>query len=310
MSQKMAITGGAGFIGSNLAEALAKENEVIIIDDLSSGKLENLAGIEAKFVRGSITDKELLRNEFLDVDCIFHLAAVPSVQKSIEDPIRINQINLDGTLNVLIAARDAEVKHMVFASSAAVYGDSSEVPKKEYMVPQPKSPYAVTKVAGEHYCKVFSEIYGLQTVVLRLFNVFGPKQDPNSEYSGVISRFISSILTSLDPVVFGDGEQTRDFVFVNDAVRAFILASRSKSSKTYNVARGQGASLNQLIQIIGKIVGSEIRPRFLDARSGDIKHSLADISEAESIGYYPRFPLEEGLKRTVDWMSKYILLNK
>lgn len=297
----MAITGGAGFIGSNLAEALAKENQVVVIDDLSTGNMQNLVSIEAQLFKGSITDLELLRRAFHGIDCVFHLAAIASVQKSIEEPLRTNQLNVEGTLNVLVAARDAGVKRLVFASSAAVYGDSLELPKRESMVPQPKSPYAVTKVAGEHYCRVFSDIYGLETVSLRFFNVFGPRQDPSSEYSGVISKFISAVLAGRMPIVFGDGEQTRDFVFVKDVVRACILASWCKQG-VYNVARGQSTSLNQLVEMVGRALSRKILPVYAEPKAGDIRHSIADVSMARSIGYDPQISAEEGVYETIKWM--------
>ncbi len=300
MSQKFAITGGAGFIGSNLAEALASENEVIVIDDLSSGKLQNLDGINAHSIKGSVTDLSLLRSAFEDVDCVFHLAAIASVQKSVEDPVRSNEVNIGGTLNALVAARDAGVKRVVFASSAAVYGDSPTLPKKEDMMPDPMSPYAVTKLAGEHYCRVFQELYGMDTVALRFFNVFGPKQDPSSEYSGVISRFISAVLKGEQPVVYGDGEQTRDFVFVKDVVRACEIAAAGEATSVYNVARGESTSLNKLVRILGEITGKDVQARYAPARAGDIRHSLADV---EKLGYRPEHTVDEGLKETVEWFA-------
>jgi nucleoside-diphosphate-sugar epimerase len=307
MSLKMAVTGGAGFIGSNLVRRLAEENEVLVIDDLSAGKMENLAGVDAQIIVGTIADLEMLKSAFQDVDCIFHLAAIASVQKSIDDPLETNKTNLGGTLNVLLAARDAGARRMIFASSAAVYGDTLQLPKREDMVPQPKSPYAITKLAGEHYCRVFHEIYGLETASLRFFNVFGPWQDPNSEYSGVISKFISAVRSGRNPLVFGDGTQTRDFVFVDDVVRACILACRGKVGGPCNIARGQSTSLNQLLQMIGNATGDDIRPIYAAPRPGDIMHSLADISLARSIGYKPEFSIEDGLKKTMDWMYEQII---
>jgi len=301
--QKLAITGGAGFIGSNLAEALAEENEVVVLDDLSTGKLGNLAGIKAKLVKGSITDLELLKRTFEDVDCVFHLAAVASVQKSVEDPIRTNQVNIYGTLNVLLAARDAGVKRVVFASSSAVYGDDPQLPKREDMMPKPCSPYAVAKLAGEQYSKVFEELYGLEATSLRFFNVFGPKQDPSSEYSGVISRFIAAALNGRKPTIFGDGEQTRDFVYVADVVRALILAESSSKTGIFNVARGENVSLNRLLRMIARDAGIEAAARYGPPRPGDIMHSLADITKAQAIGYSPRWSIEEGLRETVRWFG-------
>jgi len=296
----LAITGGAGFIGSNLAQLLAQNNQVVIIDDLSTGKQENLAGINATLIEGSILDLDLLQSAFQGVKCVFHQAAIASVQKSVQDPIGTSRVGIEGTLNVLVAARDAGVKKVVYASSAAVYGDSPQLPKKEDMCPQPQSPYAVSKVAGEHFCRTFQELYGLETVALRYFNVFGPGQDPTSEYSGVISKFISAMANGLQPTIYGDGEQTRDFVYVKDVVRANIQASQSGRG-VYNIASGKRTSLNQLLAIIGEIFGRDPRPKYERARSGDIRDSLADISHALEIGYMPEYSLESGLEETIKW---------
>lgn len=303
MPKKVVITGGAGFIGSNLAGALEDEREVIVVDDLSMGKRENLRGIEAGLIEGSITDPKLLKDAFDGADCVFHLGAIASVQRSVEDPLLVNEVNLNGTLSVLIAARDAGVRRIVFASTAAVYGTSPMLPKKEDMLPDPRSPYAVAKLSGEHYASVFQDLYGLEAVALRFFNVFGPRQDPSSEYSGVISRFISAVLKGERPVIYGDGEQTRDFVFVNDVVRACILASESSATGVFNIARGESISLNQLLSLLGRISGREVVPKLAEPRAGDIRHSLADIKKAEMIGYRPKHTVEEGLRRTVEWFS-------
>jgi nucleoside-diphosphate-sugar epimerase len=300
MSQKFVITGGSGFIGSHLAEALAKQNDVAVIDDLSAGKLENLAGLNITFLKGSITDQELLKQSFQDAACVFHLAAIASVKKSIDDPARTNKVGIEGTLNVLIAARDAGVRRVVLASSAAVYGSSPQLPKSEDMMPEPISPYAISKLAGEHYARVFQELYGLQTVSLRYFNVFGPKQDPSSEYSGVISRFISALQSGKQPVIFGDGEQTRDFVYVRDVVKANILASHAATG-VFNIASGKSTSLNMLLATIGRIMGIEVHPRHEAIRPGDIRHSLADIGRARSLGYSPAYSLEDALAETIRW---------
>lgn len=301
MSRKIAITGGAGFIGSNLAEVLAKNDDVIIVDDLSFGRRENLQGINARLVQGSINDLHLLCRSLEGIDCVFHLAAIASVQRSVEDPARSNDVNLDGTLNVLLAARDCGVRRVVFASSSAVYGDDQELPKKEDMLPKPSSPYAVAKLAGEHYARVFQELYGVQTTSLRFFNVFGPKQDPSSQYSGVISRFIAEALDGREPTIYGDGEQTRDFVYVADVVRALILAASSSKTGIFNVARGKSVSLNRLLQMIGKAAGIEVVAKYGPPRPGDIRHSLADVRAAQLIGYSPNWSVEEGLRETVQW---------
>jgi UDP-glucose 4-epimerase len=303
MSHKFIITGGAGFIGSNLAEALAKNNDVTVIDDLSAGKPENLAGLDVKFVKGSITNLDLLNQSFQGADCVFHQAAIASVKKSIDDPIRTNEVGISGTLNVLLAARDAGVRRVILASSAAVYGSSPQLPKTETMPPEPISPYAVTKLAGELYAKNFQELYGLQTVSLRYFNVFGPKQDPSSEYSGVISRFISALLSGNQPTIYGDGMQTRDFVYVKDVVKANILASHSATG-VYNIASGKSTSLNTLVATIANIIGVEPHPLYAAPRPGDIRHSLADISRARSLGYSPDYDLEEALRETIRWFGQ------
>jgi len=304
MSKKFVITGGAGFIGSNLAEALANENEVVVIDDLSTGMVENLAGLEVQLLKGSITDPGFLKDAFEGADCIFHQAGIASVKKSIEDPVRTDEVGIEGTLKVLIAAKDAGVRRVILASSAAVYGSSPELPKKEDMMPEPKSPYAVTKLAGEHYARVFRELYGLETVALRYFNVFGPKQDPSSEYSGVISRFIFSLLQGEQPIIYGDGQQTRDFVYVADVVKANILASRCSLPGVLNIARGKSISLNTLAATIGKVLQMEVRPRYEAPRAGDIRHSLADIGRARSIGYAPDYSIEDGLRETIRWYRR------
>lgn len=307
MSDKFVITGGAGFIGSNLAEALAQENVVVVIDDLSTGKEENLAGLDVHFIKGSITDPELLKEAFQGADCVFHQAAIASVKKSVENPSRTNMVGIDGTLNVLVAARDAGVRRVVQASSAAVYGSSPELPKREDMMPDPQSPYAVTKLANEHYARVFQELYGLEAVSLRYFNVFGPKQDPTSEYSGVISRFICALLNNELPVIYGDGEQTRDFVYVADVVKANLMACRSATGG-YNIACQKSISLNTLAEVMGGILGKKVHPRYELPRAGDIRHSLADISRAKGIGYYPDYSLEDGLIETIQWFRDGMVL--
>ena len=304
MSHKFVITGGAGFIGSNLAQSLSQDNQVVIVDDLSTGKLENLAGIDARLLRGSITDLPFLRAAFEGADCVFHLAAIASVKKSVEDPLRTNEVGIEGTLKVLVAARDAGIRRVIMASSAAVYGSSPELPKQEDMMPEPRSPYAVSKLAGEHYARVFQELYGLETVALRYFNVFGPKQDPSSEYSGVISRFISVLLKGEQPVIYGDGEQTRDFVYVADVVKANILASQGSASGVFNIACAESISLNVLAAKIGEILEREVRPRYEAPRPADIRHSLADIGKARSLGYIPDYSIKDGLKETIRWFQR------
>ena len=305
---KVVVTGGCGFIGSNIAEELIKKHYVVVIDDLSTGRIENIQSLQDKenfeFVRGNITDLDLLKQIFEDVDCIFHQAAIPSVQRSVENPLDTNEANIKGTLNVLIAARDCGVKKVVYASSSSVYGDTPELPKKENMKPNPQSPYAVSKLTGEYYCEVFSEIYGIKTVCLRYFNVYGPKQNPASEYAAVIPRFINRVLNNKPPIIFGDGNQTRDFTFVKDIVKANILAMEKNVEGVFNIAYGQQISINELANKIMEIVGVKLNPVYDKPRPGDIRNSLADISLAkQKLGYMPEYSLEKGLEVTIRWFS-------
>jgi UDP-glucose 4-epimerase len=304
---KVVVTGGAGFIGSNLAAELLKSFKVTIIDDLSTGRLENLEDIldRVEFTRGSVTDLDLLREAFVGAEAIFHQGAVPSVQRSVDNPLATNHANLDGTLNVLVAARDCGARKVIYASSSSVYGDTPTLPKREDMTPNPQSPYAVSKLAGEYYAQVFSELYGLETVSLRYFNVFGPRQDPGSDYAAVIPRFISRILQEKPPVIFGDGEQTRDFTFVKDVVAANILAMEGDVQGVFNIACGQRISLNELADRIMAISGMSLRPVYDAPRPGDIRDSLADISAARKrLGYRPEYDLQRGLEETVRWFSE------
>ncbi len=300
-NKKIVITGGAGFIGSNLARSLFADNEIIVIDNLLAGSYENISDIAAhiKFVRNDINDLDILRRESEFADYILHQAAIASVPKSVKDPIAANRNNVDGTLNVLVAARDCGVKRVIFASSSAVYGDASEMPLRETLPPRPMSPYAITKLAGEHYCRIFHEVYGLETVSLRYFNVFGPGQNPSSDYAAVIPKFIKAAEAGERPTIYGDGEQTRDFVFVQDVVRANILAcvAPQAAGKAINIAAGKGISLNQLLESLSIIFSRNIIPIYAAPRPGDIKHSLADISLAKNIlGYEPKVEIVEGLK--------------
>lgn len=304
---KVVVTGGAGFIGSNLAEALVEGGyDVVVVDDLSTGRIENLHTLRERLelVRGSITNLELLRDVLKGATCVFHQAAIPSVQRSVESPLATNEANVNGTLKVLIAARDCGVEKVVYASSSSVYGDTPELPKREDMVPEPLSPYAVSKLAGEHYCEVFSEVYGLKTVCLRYFNVYGPRQDPTSQYAAVIPSFITRVLDGKPPVIYGDGEQTRDFTFVKDVVRANILAME-RGEGVLNIACGRRVSINELAHKVMEIVGVELEPIYESPRQGDVRHSLADISRAKAeLGYEPAYDLVEGLKETMKWFQK------
>jgi len=302
--KKLVVTGGAGFIGSHLAEELARRGYyVVILDDLSTGRIENIELLlkkkDVEFIEGSITDLPLLRRLCQDADYMFHQAAIPSVVRSMENPQLTHEVNVTGTLNVLLAARDNGVKKVVYASSSSVYGDTPVLPKSEDMAPNPRSPYAVTKLAGEYYCRVFQEAYGLSTVCLRYFNIYGPRQDPNSQYAAVIPSFIKKASGKSPPVIFGDGEQTRDFTFVKDAVEANILAAESNATDMFNVGRSESTTINQLAQLIIKLTGNNVEPIHVKPRPGDVRHSLADISKAKTLGYNPKYSLEEGLRETI-----------
>jgi UDP-glucose 4-epimerase len=306
---KAVVTGGAGFIGANLAEELAnKGSEVIILDNLATGKMENITALlksaQVRFVKGIVTNQELLRGIFDEVDCVFHQAAIPSVQRSVENPLITNEVNVNGTLNVLFAAKECGVEKVVYASSSSVYGDTPEMPKREDMKTNPKSPYAVSKLTGEQYCVVFGEVYGLKTVCLRYFNVYGPKQDPSSEYAAVIPRFITRVLENKPPIIYGDGTQTRDFTFVKDVVHANILAMEKDGEGVFNIASGESISINELaLKIIG-MNGKDLKPVYTEPRKGDIKHSLAAVSLAkEKLGYECEYSLEKGLKETIEYFS-------
>jgi UDP-glucose 4-epimerase len=301
---KIVITGGAGFIGSHLAEELTRQDHhVIILDDLSTGRKENAEALLSKdnteFVQGSITELPLLQKIFLGIDFVFHQAAVTSVPRSIKNPQLAHEANATGTLNVLLAARDNGVRKVIYASSSSVYGDTPTLPKKEDMPPNPQSPYAVSKLTGEYYCRVFQRVYGLPTVCLRYFNVYGPRQDPDSPYAAVIPAFLKKLFQGDSPVIYGDGEQTRDFTFVKDAVAANILAAESEATGTFNVGRGDRISINELAGLAVRLIGNNVEPVYKEPRPGDVKHSLADISRLKAFGYRPKFSLEEGLRETI-----------
>lgn len=303
---KAVVTGGAGFIGSHLVEALlAQDYQVAVIDDLSSGKLNNIKELLSRiqFEQGSVSDFPLLKELLRNADYVFHLAAIASVPKSIDDPRASHEVNATGTINVLLAALQNKVKKIVFSSSAAVYGDVTTLPVKEEMTPCPLSPYAAGKLAAESYCQVFSHVYQLPTVSLRYFNVYGPRQDPKSQYAAVVPRFISSALEGKPPTIFGDGEQTRDFISVKDAVDAALLAARSDMCGVFNISSGEGVSINRLAELIIKLTGKKLKPIHQEERDGDIKHSLADISRARAFGFEPRYSLEGGLAETLRWFT-------
>lgn len=308
------VTGGGGFIGSNLTEALLRAGEdVRVLDDFSTGRRANLeqapawalaGGGRFELREGDIREAATCRVAVEDVDYVLHQAAIPSVQRSVQDPVASNAVNVTGTLNLLVAARDARVKRFVFASSSSLYGESETLPKVESMPPAPISPYGLQKLAGETYCGIFHRLYGMPTVALRYFNVFGPRQDPTSEYSAVIPRFVTALRGGSRPTVFGDGEQTRDFTFVANVVQANRRACQAPPEAlglAYNVACEERISLNGLLQALGGLMGKRPDPVYAEARPGDIKHSLAGIGRARQLlGYAPEVDLHEGLRRTVE----------
>ncbi len=304
------VTGGAGFIGSNIAHELVRRGETVrIIDNLATGRRKNLDGLlgKAEFIEGDICDPETIRRAVSGVDYVLHQAAIPSVARSVEDPLTTNRANVTGTLSVLIASRDAKVKRVVFASSSSVYGDSPTLPKMEDMPPSPLSPYAASKLIGEYYCKIFQSLYGLETICLRYFNVFGPRQDPTSQYAAVIPIFITAVASGRRPVVYGDGLQSRDFTFVENVVEVNLLACSAPKEATgqiYNVACGERFSLLDLLDEMGRVLSKKADPIFEAARPGDVKHSLADISRAKKfLRFEPKVSFTEGLRRTVAWFT-------
>ena len=302
------VTGGAGFIGSHIAaHAAAQGAKVRIVDDLSTGHRENLEEIsgDIDFIEGSIADLSVLNKALQNAEVVFHEAAIPSVPRSVENPTQTHIASVDGTFYLLLAAKDAGVKRVVYAASSSAYGDQPTLPKVEDMSPDPLSPYAVAKLVGEYYCQVFTRVYGLETVSLRYFNVFGPRQDPGSQYSGVVSRFISSLCTDEQPVIFGDGEQSRDFTYIDNVVSANLKAATTSQGlgKVINVATGDRITLNELLKELKEILGkTDVEVDYREPRVGDVRHSLADIARAqEFLGYEPTVGLREGLKRTIDW---------
>lgn len=304
-NKKIAVTGGLGFIGSHLIGSLNKNNDVVIVDNQSSGNIENIQDLDFTKIDtnfGDITQIKLERI-FEDVDYVFHMAAVTSVPQSVEDPIRSNEVNITGTLKVLEAAKNCGVKKLIFSSSSAVYGETETVPIDEKTLVNPMSPYAVSKATSEMYCRVYSDIYNLSTISLRYFNVFGPKQDPKSQYAAVIPIFIDKLIKNESPVIYGDGEQTRDFVSVKQVVDANILAAQSNKTGSYNIGLGKSTTINKLYEMITQIMKKDIQPLYESERAGEIKHSVADISKAKNIGYSPKNDFKEELTETVDWFK-------
>jgi nucleoside-diphosphate-sugar epimerase len=308
LTSKVLVTGGAGFIGSNLAEELLRQGaKVTILDNLTTGFRENLEEIKGDFdfIEGDLNDDEALRRAIAGSEIVFHQAALPSVPRSVEDPAETHRACANGTFNLLLKAKDAGVKRVIYAASSSAYGDQPTLPKVETMPPDPRSPYAAAKLMGEYYCSVFYRVYGLETFSLRYFNVFGPRQNPSSTYSGVISRFIDALMKDESPLIFGDGEQSRDFTYIDNAVDANIKAAQAVHGigSVVNTANGERITLNELLNVLKKITGKPtIQAEFRDERAGDVKHSQANNTRAvDWLGYEKLVGLEDGLKKTIDW---------
>ncbi|MFC2165096.1 SDR family oxidoreductase [Acidobacteriota bacterium] len=307
--ERYLVTGGAGFIGSHISEELVRRGYAVrVLDNFITGKEENLTSFleNIEVIRADIRELSVCQKAIKDVDYVLHQAALPSVPRSIEDPMLTNSINIEGTLNILIASRDEGVKRLVYASSSSVYGDDPRLPKKEGAEGKQLSPYAVSKLAGEKYCQVFSHVYDLSTVCLRYFNIFGPRQDPHSQYSAVIPKFITRLLKGNAPNIYGDGKQSRDFTYVSNVVDANLLAAKTPdiSGEVFNIGCGSQTTVNLLAEILSKIMKADIEPSYDKERLGDVRHSFADVSSAEkALHYNPHVQLEEGLARTVEWFK-------
>ncbi len=310
MTRRCLVTGGAGFIGSHLVEQLLdRGDEVVVLDDFSTGRHINLEPFEGRFelIEDTVTDPAVCRRAMAGVSVVFHQAALGSVPRSVADPGRTHHVNATGTLNLLVAAHEAGIERFIYASSSSAYGDAGELPKEETMIPRPKSPYAVAKLTGENYCRAFAATYGLATTALRYFNVFGPRQDPDSQYAAVIPLFVTAALEGAQPTVFGDGEQSRDFTFVDNVVQANLLAAEAKDTGdefVFNVGAGARTSVNELWRLIAETVGTEVVPSHGAARPGDVRHSLASLDRIRhTLGYEPAIDVGEGVRRTVAWYS-------
>ncbi|MBN2180314.1 MAG: SDR family oxidoreductase [Sedimentisphaerales bacterium] len=305
--EKYLVTGGAGFIGSNICRRLVSDGCFVrVIDNLLTGKKSNLADIfnAIEFIEADMGDEDVARTAMKDIDIVLHQGALPSVPRSVDDPAASHKHCLDATFTLLLAARDAGVKRFVYAASSSAYGDTPILPKVETMPPSPLSPYAVGKLTGEYYCSVFAQVFGLETISLRYFNVFGPYQDPKSQYAAAIPAFVTSILNDIPPTIYGDGEQSRDFTYIDNVVEANLLAARTKHTEgqVINIACGEAVTVNEIIAVINDSLGKNIAPNHVEPRPGDVKHSLADISAAQKlIGYNPVVTFEQGLQMAIDW---------
>jgi len=311
--ERFLVTGGAGFIGSNICKRLVSQDCFVrVVDNLLTGKRSNLNDIidKIEFIEADMGDNEVAREAMRDIDVVLHQGALPSVPRSIEDPALTHKHCVDATFTLLLAARDAKIKRFVYASSSSAYGDSPTLPKIETMVAEPLSPYAAAKLAGEYYCKVFYTVFGLETISLRYFNIFGPYQDPTSQYAAAIPAFVTTILKDRRPTVYGDGEQSRDFTYVDNVVEANLLAARAKKTKgqVVNIACGKRITINAIIELVNELVGKDIKPTYAAPRPGDVKHSLADINLAKKvIGYKPVVDFRSGLKKAIQWYRDNLL---
>jgi nucleoside-diphosphate-sugar epimerase len=307
---KVLVTGGGGFIGSHTVDRLlADGHDVRVLDNFATGRRENLLNVRSdiELVEGDIQSYERVSNAVRGCEIVIHEAALPSVPRSVQDPLTSNATNVTGTLNVLLASRDAGVERVVYASSSSIYGANPDLPKHEALLPQPISPYAVAKLAGEGFCRSFWEVFGLETVALRYFNVFGPRQDPLSQYAAVIPNFITALMDGRPPRVFGDGEQSRDFTYVGNVVDGNVSAMQAErvGGKVFNVAAGQRTSLNELLRTLARLTGRHVDPSYEDPRPGDVRHSHADVSAAErELGFRPAVSVEDGLRLTVNWFGR------
>ncbi len=311
--EKFLVTGGAGFIGSNICKELISQGCFVrVVDNLLTGKKSNLASIidEIDFIQADMGDAEVAQSATKDIDVVLHQGALASVPRSVDDPAATHRHCVDATFTLLLAARDAGIKRFVYAASSSAYGDTPTLPKVETMTPMPLSPYAVAKLVGEYYCSVFYQVFGLETISLRYFNVFGPKQDPSSQYAAAIPAFVTAILKDEPPTIYGDGEQSRDFTYIDNVVQANLLAARAEhtAGEVINIACGEAVTVNAIIDIINELVGKNIKPIYTDPRPGDVKHSLADITLAQKlIGYKTKVPFKQGLQLAIDWYRENLL---